>query len=323
MIKPFNPITETLIQIKVPLPFPLRWVNSYVVRSGGGWTLIDPGLHTEEAERLWEAAMKQFDLPITALDGIVLTHHHPDHYGLSGWFQQRSGAKVHLSKVGAEQARALWGEGETMSGTLLALFRRHGMDEATLEKMTDHMTGFMPQVSPQPELTAIDPDNLFSIGDRTCRPIVTPGHAAGHLCFYDEERAELFCGDHVLPQITPNVGYIPGFDEDPLSSYMRSLKEVGGLNVELAYPGHREPFRGFGARAAEIVRHHEERLAAMEAALTEPRSAFELCIAYFGNRLSIHQLRFALSETIAHLICLRNGGRIKEIESEEATMYVK
>ncbi|PYI52182.1 MBL fold metallo-hydrolase [Paenibacillus flagellatus] len=323
MIKPIHIINETILQVKVPLPFPLRWVNGYVVRSRSGWTLIDPGLHTPEAEELWNRVMEEHDLPPTALESIVLTHHHPDHYGLSGWFQERSGAPVHLSAVGREQTKALWGEGETMSAKLLELFRAHGMDEPTLEQMAEHMKGFLPQVSPQPQLTTIEPDQPFRIGDRTYRPIVTPGHAAGHLCFYDEERSELFCGDHVLPQITPNVGYLPGFDDNPLRSYLRSLDDVSRLAVDVAYPGHREPFRTFGERAREIVRHHEERLAAMEAKLDSAPTSYAMCRALFGDRLSIHQLRFALSETIAHLIHLRDEGRIRETSDGGTIRYVR
>lgn len=323
VIKPIVPLSETIIQVKVPLPFPLRWVNSYVVRASSGWTLIDPGLHTPEAEQLWIVAMEQLDLPLSALEKVVLTHHHPDHYGISGWFQQRTGAQVHISSIGQQQIHALWGEGETMSATLLKLFRHHGMDRDTLGQMEQHMVGFIPHVSPQPELTVIDPDREYSIGDRTYRPFITPGHAAGHICFLDEERAELFCGDHVLPQITPNVSYIPGFDENPLQSYLRSLEEVSRLEVSIAYPGHRDPFRTFAIRAQEIWNHHEERLAAMEAQLAQPHSSYALCRAIFGDRLSIHQLRFALSETIAHLFYLRNSGRIRESERDGIIVYSK
>ncbi|WP_317891133.1 MBL fold metallo-hydrolase [Paenibacillus oceani] len=321
MIKPVHILDDSLVQVKVPLPFPLRWVNSYVVRSRSGWTVIDPGLHTPEAETLWGQVMTELDLSPSALEKIVLTHHHPDHYGLSGWFQQLTSAPVHISGTGKAQTAALWGEGETISVTLLDLFRRHGMEEATLEQMKDHMTGFISQVSPQPELTVIRADELYRIGDRLYRPIVTPGHAAGHLIFHDEERARVFCGDHVLPQITPNVSYIPGFDENPLRSYLDSLEEVSRLEAELAYPGHREPFRTFGTRALEIVRHHEDRLEAMEQKLAEPHTSYALCRALFGDRLSIHQLRFALSETIAHLLYLRDAGRVRELERDGLIWY--
>ncbi|TMV52967.1 MBL fold metallo-hydrolase [Paenibacillus mesophilus] len=321
MIKPIIHLSDTIIQVKVPLPFPLRWVNSYVVISRSGWTLIDPGLRTPEAEQLWNGALEELGLPIGALEKIVLTHHHPDHYGLSGWFQERSGAEVHISGTGMEQVRALWGEGETMSAELLELFRRHGMDEETLAPMAEHMTSFIPQLSPQPQLTVIDTERPYKIGDRTYQPFVTPGHAAGHVCFLDEERSELFCGDHVLPQITPNVSYIPGFDDNPLRSYLHSLDEVGKLKVELAFPGHRDPFRTFAERTGQIIRHHEERLAAMEAKLDEPRTSYALCRDFFGDRLSIHQLRFALSETIAHLFYLRDEGRVRELEGDGVVLY--
>lgn len=321
MVKPIIPIRDTLVQVKVPLPFPLRWVNAYVVRSKTGWTLIDPGLHTTEAETFWHEVMDQLNLPLSSLEKIVLTHHHPDHYGLSGWFQAASGAPVHISRIGREQTQALWGPGETMSAALLELFRRHGMEEALLTEMEAHMVGFIAQVSPQPKLTDIEPDVPFKLGETAYRPIVTPGHAAGHLIFYSEELSELFCGDHVLPQITPNVSYIPGFDEDPLRSYLDSLEQVAKLPVDTAFPGHRDPFRTFGARAVEIIRHHEERLSIMERKLITPQTSFQLCRYLFGERLSIHQLRFALSETIAHLLYLRNEGRIRENDQGGVIVY--
>ncbi|MFH5182184.1 MBL fold metallo-hydrolase [Paenibacillus sp. TAB 01] len=85
---------EHIYQLKVPLPFPLRWVNSYLIRGSGGYTLIDPGLHTETSVQFWEAALHSLHIDYRDIEQIVLTHHHPDHYGLTGWFQERSGAPV-------------------------------------------------------------------------------------------------------------------------------------------------------------------------------------------------------------------------------------
>jgi glyoxylase-like metal-dependent hydrolase (beta-lactamase superfamily II) len=310
-----------LLQIKVPLPFPLRWVNAYVIRGRSGWTLIDPGLHTAESEEVWQQVMAQFDLAADALEQVVLTHHHPDHYGMSGWFQQLSGAPVRISRSGMEQVQAMWGEGETMTGKLLELFRRHGMDAEWTSLMEEHLRGFIPQVSPQPELAAIDESRYLRMGDRVYRPIPSPGHAAGHLCFYDEESAELFCGDHVLPRITPNVSYIPGVDANPLRSYLSSLRDAATWPAAIAYPGHRDPFASFNERAAEIIRHHEDRLQAMEELLVHPMSSYSVCRALFGDRLSVHQLRFALSETIAHMVYLRDEGRIREREQDGVIFY--
>ncbi|WP_127578706.1 MBL fold metallo-hydrolase [Paenibacillus koleovorans] len=311
-----------LHQIKVPLPFPLRWVNSYLLEGTDGWTVIDPGLHTPESVGLWEETLAEMEIEFNEIVQIVLTHHHPDHYGLSGLFQERSGgAPVYISSTGASQISQLWGDGMPMSDRLMAVFLLHGLDRQLTEPMREHMGSFIPQVSPQPVLTSIEADVSLLIAGREYRPIHTPGHADGHLSFYDEVRRELICGDHVLPQITPNVGYLPGFDPNPLRTYLRSLDEAASLQVGRAYPGHRDPFTTYAERAEEIVLHHEERLLQMRTLLQErPLSAYALCRELFGDRLSVHQLRFALSETIAHVIYMQEEEQIREKQAEDGTL---
>ncbi|TVY11862.1 MBL fold metallo-hydrolase [Paenibacillus cremeus] len=311
-----------VLQVKVPLPFPLRWVNSYLIRGRSGWTLIDPGLRTANAEAQWDATLAELGIDIQTIERIVLTHHHPDHYGLAGWFQQRSGAPVLLSRTGLEQARLLWGDGQPLTEQLLELFRQHGLPQELREPMREHMGGFVPSVSPQPEVTVLEAGETIRLGDDEYVSILTPGHAAGHLCFYRAETEVLFCGDHVLPQISPNVSYLPGgIDENPLASYLGSLKEISRLKVSMAFPGHREPFTQLAERAQELIRHHEERLEGMRSLVAGPMTAYEVCRATFGDRLSLHQLRFALSETIAHLFWLREEGRLVETNQAEQIVY--
>ncbi|MDQ1912347.1 MBL fold metallo-hydrolase [Paenibacillus sp. GD4] len=315
---------EDVVQVKVPLPFPLRWVNSYLLEGPEGFTLIDPGLRTAEAEQHWEAALSELGVAFTDIERIVLTHHHPDHYGLAGWFQQRSGgAPVLLSGTGLKQARLLWGDGQPMTEQLLALFQRHGLPAELAPQLREHMDGFVPSVSPQPQVTLVQAGETVRLGGAPYAAIETPGHAAGHLMFYAADSRKLFCGDHVLPQISPNVSYLPGgIDENPLASYMASLEQVSRLDVSLAFPGHREPFSHFAARALELVRHHEERLGLMKAQLAEAKSAYQVCRDTFGDRLSLHQLRFALAETLAHLIWLREAGQVRETEAEGQARFI-
>ena len=209
-----------------------------------------------------------------------------------------------------------------MSALLLTLFARHGFPEAGLIEMTKHMVSFVSLVSPQPQVTVLR-EGPVRLGDRVYEAFETPGHAAGHLCFYDAAAEVIFCGDHVLPQISPNVSFLPQVEENPLGAYLSSLQEISRLPVKMAYPGHREPWSGFGARAEELVRHHHERLALMEGQLSAPLSAYEVCRATFGDRLSIHQMRFALSETIAHLILLEAEGRIQQVDpAAELIQYI-
>jgi glyoxylase-like metal-dependent hydrolase (beta-lactamase superfamily II) len=311
-----------VVQVKVPLPFSLRWVNSYLLKGPDGYTLIDPGLRTEDAEKHWDAALTELGIAATDIERIVLTHHHPDHYGMAGWFQLRSGAPVLLSGTGLMQARRLWGDGQPMTEQLLSLFRLHGLPAELASPLREHMDGFVPSVSPQPQVTVVQAGETVRLGGQPYVSIETPGHAAGHLCFYRAETREMFCGDHVLPQISPNVSYLPGgIDENPLASYLASLEQVSRMDVAMAYPGHREPFTTFSKRAEELIRHHGERLALMRAQLAEGKTAYQVCRDTFGDRLTLHQLRFAIAETLAHLIWLREAGQAEEQDIDGVIHY--
>jgi len=292
---------EDLIQIQIPLPNALKWVNSYLVRGAQGYTLIDPGQHTADALETWRAALSELHITMQDVEQIVLTHHHPDHYGLAGWFQGQSGAPVYMTETAHAHAQMMWGKKQTATDAMDRLFADHGMDDSIRAEIREHFDSFIAYVSPQPEVTYIEQPQL-RLGDRNWQMIITNGHASGHACFYHEASREMICGDQVLPQISPNISYIPGSDLQPLQSFIESLKRLQAYDVTMAYPGHRHPFRHYQERIADLLTHHEERLHKFVELLTEPKTAYECCLAVFNAHLTVHQLRFAMSETLAHLI---------------------
>lgn len=303
-------------QIRVPVPFPLRWVNGYLLRGEDGWTVLDPGLHNEASLAAWETAMREIGVGFGDVRQIVLTHHHPDHLGLAGWFQEKSGAPVRLSPEGEAQMKELWGDGTPMTGRLLDLFSDHGMYGAQLANMREHLDAFVPLVSPLPEITPLAAGEEIAMGGRRWQTVHAPGHARGQLLFYDRESGDLVCGDQVLPVITPNVSVVPGFGDDPLGEFLDSLERLSELRVKRAFPGHRDPFGDVPERCRAIIRHHHERLARMTELLDEPLTALDLCLRLFGRNLTVHQLRFALGETLAHLFRLEAGGRVRRFERD-------
>lgn len=302
------------------MSFPLRWVNSYVLRGEDGWTIVDPGPRSAENESAWNEAMHELGILPREIASIILTHHHPDHYGLAGWLQQRSGAQVWMSKAASEAARRNWGSAIGMSDfaeATIELYRRHGMEAERLAQLPEHLASFAAQVEPQPEISIVEAGMPIRFGGRLWQPVETGGHAEGHLSFYEEASGLILCGDAVLPRISPNISYTPGGDEHPLRSYLDGLDTLGALDVKKAFPGHRDPFESFAQRTRQLSTHHEERLDRMEQLLNgEPRSAYEICVALFGSSLGIHQLRFALSETLAHLVELADRERVTKVEDE-------
>jgi glyoxylase-like metal-dependent hydrolase (beta-lactamase superfamily II) len=120
-----------------------------------------------------------------------------------------------------------------------------------------------------------------------------------------------------LPRISPNISYSPGTDPNPLASFLEALERIGKLAPSFAYPGHRDPFSRVRERTEELIHHHQERLEQMLrmlAASTEPVHAYDLALQYFGKSLTIHTLRFAIAETLAHLIYLEQEDRVKREE---------
>ncbi|WP_310551382.1 MBL fold metallo-hydrolase [Paenibacillus glufosinatiresistens] len=312
-------VAEGIRRLSVPMLPPLRQVNAYLLAEpDGGISVVDPGPRSPEAEAVWDSALAKLGLVWRDIRQVMVTHHHPDHYGLAGLMQSRSGGcPVYMSARAAAEADLMWGPAAEMDRRLPAFFRRHGMPEEWTSRLAEHLAGFVPQVTPQPDVTtdALPPE----FGGRKWRVLETGGHAPGHRSFFSEADGLVLCGDAVLPRISPNVSLLPGSDAQPLLRYLDGLRELGCLPALLALPGHREPFHGFAERTASLLRHHEERLDETEALLAEgPRTGWEVCGGLFppGRAAGIHQLRFAMSETLAHLAELVRRGRAEQAEGE-------
>ena len=119
------------------------------------------------------------------------------------------------------------GADSSMDRALPAFFRQHGMPETKLALLPEHLNGFFPQVTPQPEITFIGEDLPFRMGNRIWLPVQTAGHAPGHLSFFHADSGVLLCGDAVLPQISPNVSLVPGSDAEPLALFLQVCAACG------------------------------------------------------------------------------------------------
>ncbi|HEU4328544.1 MAG TPA: MBL fold metallo-hydrolase [Roseiflexaceae bacterium] len=310
-------VAAGIYQIRLPLPFALRSVNTYLLRDGTGWTLVDAGLNHAPSRALWEAALGQLGVAPASVQRIVLTHAHPDHYGAAGWLQERSGAPVLLSPGEQAFARRMWrGEGAG-ERAIVALFSRHGLPGALAAQVADDIARLRAQTQPAPEWDTIDAGDTLLAGGRRFEAIATPGHSEGHLAFFCADERLMLCGDTVLTKITPNIGRWPEGPPDPLADFLTTLERLERLPVDLALPGHGPLIRNFAERLGELRAHHKARLDQMEQIARPGATAFAVCSSVFQvDQLSTHQLRFALAETLAHLEHLVGVGRLERVEDD-------
>lgn len=312
---------DHIIQVRIPLPLALKYVNAYILRNEDNtYTVIDPGMNTPEACATWDKTMAVLGINYDDFTRIVLTHQHPDHYGLAGWFQQRSGrARVWMSKAAHEYALSMWANERPLPRAIVELYALHGVPEDHLSAIKDNFEGTIPRVLPHAqEVEYIEHGQRITFGNRQWQLIDAPGHARGQILFYDESTSTMMCGDQVLPTITPNVAYVPGRDEhqDPLAMFMNSLHSLRTMKVERAYPGHRWPFASWQERIDQLLKHHDQRLEQIVKLLSDcdmkQAVAYELCLQLFGEAITNnpHHLRFAMAETLAHLFMLRTLNRV-------------
>jgi glyoxylase-like metal-dependent hydrolase (beta-lactamase superfamily II) len=304
-------------QLKVPVPFPLRFVSVYLVEGADGWTLVDTGYDYPPTYEVWEreAAATGCDLS-TDVTRIVVTHFHPDHLGGARWLQERSGAPVYMLEDEIPFSRRLWGSLEGQKA-LLEYLIRNGMPGKMAGPAAVELRSGLPLPE---EMLPLRPGETFPLGGGAAHVIHAPGHADNQFVLHDEARGILFAADHLLLEIAPNVGLWPESEPHPLARYIKSLDRLRGLGADLILPGHGPVFHDLDGRIEEIMVHHAERLDAMHAALDDgPKTPYEASRTVFRGAITLRQRCLALAETLAHLDHLVLEGWVERVEDETVT----
>jgi glyoxylase-like metal-dependent hydrolase (beta-lactamase superfamily II) len=315
---------------RIPLPLPhdgLRAVNVYAVRDGDGLVLVDSGWALAEARDLLEQAVKVLDCSLASVRWFLVTHVHRDHYTMAVAVRREFATRIGLGRgEAATLAAAADLDAEPWAGLLSQLRRGGALDLAREIAATPSQRDVSDWAAPD---DWIDAPGDIELENATWQVYPTPGHTRGHVVFVDAARDLMFAGDHVLPRITPSIGFEQSPAELPLGAYLDSLKLVRGLPDRRLLPAHGPVAPSVHARVDELADHHDTRLRHSEQAVqagasTAAAAAQRLLWTRRGRQFSELDLMsrcLAVTETMAHLDVLAVTGRLHRTVIDGTSHY--
>jgi glyoxylase-like metal-dependent hydrolase (beta-lactamase superfamily II) len=297
--------------LRMPLPFALDHINLWLLQDGDGWTIVDTGLNLPVTQEGWDQIFTRLGARIKR---VVVTHCHPDHFGLAGWLTRRFDVPLWMPQAEFLAAHALYSE-TSGHGTepTLKFFNSHGLDVNRQQSMSQRGNSYRRGVyEPPVQYRRISVGEAVSIGNHEWKTIFGYGHSPEHAALYCESLGLLISGDMLLPKISTNVSvWALEPESDPVKQFLNSIDLFKPLPADtLALPSHGLPFRGIQTRIEQLHRHHQERLSEVLEKCTTWTTAEELLSVLFRRALDTHQTFFAMGEAIAHLNNLWYQGKL-------------
>ena len=313
-------------RIPLPLPFDrLRAVNAYAIEAADGLVMIDSGWMLDTTKEQLERSLAKIGAGFGDIRRFLVTHIHRDHYTQAIGLRRIFGMKVALGAEEKHSLDRLLGKDAMATSPQAERLARAGA-RALMEQMAQ--AGMRP---PSPEDGYEEPDEwiasgqVYDLGTRTLEAIATPGHTRGHVVFADTAAGLLFAGDHVLPHITPSISLEAAPQHLPLHDYLDSLLLVRRMPDLTLLPAHGPVSPSVHARVDELLDHHDSRLAAMLAVLSDgPRTAYQVeqAVKWTSRNKALTELdlinqMLAVGETLSHLdLLVARGLAVADSDSD-------
>lgn len=251
---------------------PTNFTNAYLVGRGPLY-LIDPGTkEPDEQRRLFEVidAEQQGD---RRLEAVILSHQHPDHVGAANACAERYKVPIWAHRLTAE----------ALQGKIAVQRYLEEGERLPLGKPSDP-------------------------GPLELEVLHTPGHAAGHLCFYEPRLRLLFTADMVSTLSSVVIGPPDG----DLAVYLQSLNRLRELPTRLLFPGHGNASSRPREVIDEYLAHRAKREEMLVAALGQKPCTVEELLPELYKGTPPDLMRFAEMQLVAGLQKLEREGRVKQ-----------
>ena len=308
-------IRENILWLRLPLPLSLDHVNIYVFDDEDSWTLIDTGMYTQVSKSIWQEVLRD-RLAKKPIKRVVLTHHHPDHVGMAGWFRSEFGVEIISTRTAWLMARMLTLDvQENPSSEGLEFYQAAGVpDEHLSDYMARRPFNFADCVAPIPTgFTRIREGDRINFGGMNWKVKIGHGHAPSHATFWCEDEPLVIGGDQFLPDITPNISVYPTEREaDPLGEWLNSCERFSEIanDEQLVLCGHKLPFFGLPKRLEQLIENHRQALERIKVCLAKPATAHDILETLFKRRIPKSEYGLAIGEAVAHLNYLHGRGEV-------------
>ncbi|MQA00350.1 MAG: MBL fold metallo-hydrolase [Dehalococcoidia bacterium] len=214
--------------------------NVWVLSDGREAALIDAGYGDEQSigERT-----KLFGGDLSGLDvgHILVTHHHFDHSSGGRQLRDLLNADVCINPL---------------DEVLLHTPEESNEDLPDEEEITKRAGKWREEALATPVDRTLEDGETVKVGGLTVHAVHTPGHTAGHNCYFVEELGILFTGDNVLGVGTSAIGPPPRGD---MQAYLDSLLRMDELRATLFAPGHGPVVTATREKIKELVDHRATR----------------------------------------------------------------
>ncbi|MBY6120823.1 MBL fold metallo-hydrolase [Mameliella alba] len=315
-------LAEGVLWMRLPLPMKLDHVNVYALDDGDGWTVVDTGFASRTSRELWQGLMAG-PLGGRPVRRVVVTHHHPDHMGLAGWFQTAHGAELVTTRTAWLFARMLQLDAQDRpTRETLDYWRSAGMEPRILEqRMAERPFNFADVVAPMPlGFTRIKQGDVLRIGGRDWDVHVGNGHAPEHATLWSRDDHLVLAGDQILPSISSNLGvYATEPEADPVADWLESCERLATLARpdHLVMGGHKLPFTGLELRMAQLIENHHGALERLHGHLATPQTAGDCFPPLFKRRIGDAEYGLALVEAMAHCLHLWHEERAERTRRDD------
>lgn len=324
------PVADGVHRIPLPLPMDgLKAVNVYVLETEHGLTLVDGGWAITEGRTLLEKSLGDLGFGFTDITRFLVTHVHRDHYTLASVLGREYGAHVSLGAGDKPTLDLMHAAEDIDEDPTLGVLLSAGAHRVA-EEWRAFTEGRLPDLSMwgYPD-TWLDGDHEIEVGTRTLDAVHTPGHTQGHYVFAERAAGLLFAGDHVLPTITPSIGFEPVPVAQPLRDFLGSLAKVRELPDLRLLPAHGPVAPSSHGRVDELITHHEDRLGLCLASITaSPGTGYDVARdlpwtrhAHRLDDLDFFNAALASMETKAHLELLVARGQATREETRDGVVF--